>query len=507
MNFGFLSILPPVVAVLLAVRYKNVLLALFAGVYVGSVIKVGYNPITGLTSLFKDVLFVEVAQSSHGALLVMMTFIGGFVAVVTQSGGAAAFAEKAASLVKSRMMTQVAAWVGGIVIFFSDSANPLLLGPIFQPIADKMRVSREKLAWIIDSTASPVCILVPIIGWGIFIQSLIGKQFKTLGIQEDPFYTFLAVVPYQFYALGTLMMVPLVALVGYEFSAMYEAEKRTMETGEPMWPDAKPLRPTESIDLPEGTKPTVSMITVPLFVLFITLFGILGPSGFPLVPVKGKVLWSTLSAGYFLGALSCMYLMVKNKQRTAEESLKIFVDGCKNMAHILMILVLAWSLGAICKTLGTDSFIVSICRGTVPTFLVPSLLFVTGALISFSTGSAWGTFAILIPIAIPLAKEVGLSFPLVIGAVLSGGLFGDHCSPISDTTIMSSMGAACDHIDHVKTQVPYACCVASASLIAYIVAGLIDSPWTLVLALTLVVAIVVIAGRLRGKALKMVKEA
>ena len=208
MNFGYLSILPPVVAVLLAVRYKNVLLALFAGVYVGSVIKVGYNPITGLTSLFKDVLFVEVAQSSHGALLVMMTFIGGFVAVVTQSGGAAAFAEKAASFVKSRMMTQLAAWVGGIVIFFSDSANPLLLGPIFQPIADKMRVSREKLAWIIDSTASPVCILVPIIGWGIFIQSLIGKQFKALGIEQDPFYTFLAVVPYQFYAIGTLMTEP-----------------------------------------------------------------------------------------------------------------------------------------------------------------------------------------------------------------------------------------------------------------------------------------------------------
>ncbi len=506
MNAGVLSVLPPIVAVILAIRYKNVLLALFAGVYVGSVIGVGGNPITGLTRLFKDILFVEVADSSHAAMLVMMTFIGGFVAVVTQSGGAAAFAEKAAALVKSRPMTQLAAWVGGIVIFFSDSANPLLLGPIFQPIADKMRVSREKLAWIIDSTASPVCILVPIIGWGIFIQSLIAKQFESLGVKGNAFYTFVEVLPFQFYALGTLMMVPLVAMAGYEFSSMYEAEKRTITTGQPMWPEAKPLRPTETIELPEGSKPTVSMITVPIVVLFVTLFGILGPSGFPLVPVKGKVLWSTLSAGYFLAAMSCMYLMVHHRQRSAEEALKIFVDGCKNMAHILMILLLAWSLGAVCKMLGTDKFIVMMCQGTVPPFLIPALLFVTGAIISFSTGSAWGTFAILIPIAMPLAKDVGLSYALFIGAVLSGGLFGDHCSPISDTTIMSSMGAACDHIDHVKTQVPYACCVAGASLVAYIVAGVLDTPWCLAISLLLVVVTVIVAGRLSGKPLSEVNK-
>ena len=366
-----------------------------------------------------------------------------------------------------------------------------------------MRVSREKLAWIIDSTASPVCILVPIIGWGIYVQSLIGKQYENMGIQKDPFTTFIDLVPFQFYALGTLFMVPLIALAGYEFSAMYEAEKRTIQTGELLWPESQPLRPTEEIVYPKGVKPTISMITVPLLVLFFTLFGLLTPLGFPFKAIDGKILWSTLSAGYFLGAIACMALMVKHNIKTAEESFKTYINGMKDMGTILMILVLAWSLGAICKSIGTDQYIVGLCRGTVPPWFVPSLLFVTGAFISFATGSAWGTFAILIPIAMPLAREVGLSYELVLGAVLSGGLFGDHCSPISDTTIMSSMGAACDHIDHVKTQVPYACTVAGASLAGYVGAGFTDSKWCLALSIILQIILVFVLGKLFGSSTRL----
>jgi Na+/H+ antiporter NhaC len=498
-NYGILSILPPLVAVVLAMKYKNVLVALFAGSFVGMLAVYHWNPMTAVVAVIKEYILVQAADSYNSNLLVMMVFIGGFVGVVTYSGGARAFAEKAVAWISSRARAQVATWLAGILVFFSDSASPMLVGSIFQPITDRMRVSREKLAWLLDTTASPVCILVPFIGWGIYIQGLIQKEYAALNIAESEWTVFLQAIPFQFYAIGALAMVPLVAYLGFEFSAMYKAEKRTRETGVPYWPEANISRVfTDIEEEPGAPKARASMIVVPLVILFACLFGLLVPFGFPMKKVPGPMLRTALCTGYFLGALSCVALMVHFKVKTLKEAYRMYMKGAGEMMFILMILVLAWSLGSVCKTLGTAKYIVSLAQGNIPGWSVPAILFLTGALISFATGSSWGTFAILMPLGIPMAHALGGSLLVSIGAVLSGGLFGDHCSPISDTTILSSMGAACDHIDHVRTQIPYAATVALASLMSYIIAGIFPSSVVLVLAIGLVAVFLAVFGNLWG---------
>lgn len=500
-NYGILSILPPLVAVIVAWRFKNVLTALFLGAYVGTLI-IFKNPMTALVDLVRNFILVQAADSYNSNLLVMMVFVGGFVGVVTYSGGAKAFAGIATGFIRSRALTQVATWAGGILIFFSDSCSPLLVGSIFQPICDRMRISREKLAWMLDTTASPVCILVPFIGWGIYIQGLIRKEFDAMtDIMPEwaalsEWWTFIDVIPYQFYALLALSMVPLVAFLRFEFSGMYKAEKRTLETGQPYWPDAKITADGNSVA--DDVKGRASFIGIPLLVLFCVFVGLLVPLGFPGKPVAGSMLRTALCTGYFLAAMSCILLMVYHKVKTPSESYDMYMRGVKEIVFILLILVLAWSLGSVCKKVGTANYLVAMAKGNVPGWMIPSLLFLTGAMISFSTGSSWGAFAILIPLAIPMAH--GLEAPLLpcIGSVLSGGLFGDHCSPISDTTILSSMGAGCDHLDHVKTQLPYAATVGLASFIGYIVVGMFPSPFVVVLAGFVLVGLMVVFSKKWG---------
>lgn len=495
-HYGFLSVLPPLVAVTVAWKFKNVLTALFAGAYTGTLIMFG-NPVTALVDLIRNYILVQAADSYNSNLLVMMVFIGGFVGIVTYSGGARAFAKLAAGVIGSRTRAQVAAWLGGILIFFSDSCSPLLVGSVFQPICDRMRVSREKLAWILDTTASPVCILVPFIGWGIYIQGLIRKEFDAIGNAASEWHTFIEVIPFQFYALCALLMVPLVAFLRFEFSEMYRAEKRTVETGQPYRTGARITG--DSMGVEDDTEGRASFIGIPLIVLFVCFVGILTPLGFPAKPAPGSMLRTALCTGYFLAALSCVVLMAVAKVKTPGESYNLYMRGVKEIVFILLILVLAWSLGSVCKKVGTAAYIVGLAKGNVPGWVVPSILFLTGGVISFATGSSWGAFAILIPLAVPMAHGLGAPMLVCIGAVLSGGLFGDHCSPISDTTILSSMGAGCDHLDHVKTQLPYALTVALASFAGYVVAGIYPSPLVLGVSVVALAGLLVLFARLWGR--------
>jgi len=494
-DYGILSILPPLVAVILAWRFKNVMAALFVGAYVGVLI-ILKNPITALVELVHSYIFVQAADSYNSSLLVMMIFVGGFVGLVTYSGGARAFAGLATKFIGNRVKAQIAAWLAGLLIFFSDSCSPLLVGSVFRPICDHMKISREKLAWVLDTTASPVCILIPFIGWGIYIQGLIRKEFDAVGNTASEWVTFIDVIPYQFYAICALLMVPLVAVLRFEFSEMYKAEKRTLETGLPYWPGAKVPAEMQESEI-KGGKP--SFIILPLIILFICFVGILIPLGFPAKPVPGAMLRTALCVGYFSGAIACMALMVVNKSKTLGEAYEIYMRGVKEIVFILLILVLAWTLGSVCKKVGTAAYIVEMAKGNVPGWMIPSVLFLTGALISFATGTSWGTFAILIPLAIPMAYGLDAPLHACIGAVLSGGLFGDHCSPISDTTILSSMGADCDHLDHVKTQLPYAITAALASFIAYVIVGFFPSPLILGIAMILLTCLITIFSKLWGK--------
>lgn len=502
MEYGFLSILPPLIAIIMAWRTKNVVLSLFSGAYIGTLI-IFKNPITALVDLLRNYIYAQAMDGGNSNLLVLMFFIGGFVGLVTYSGGAKAFAESATRLIRSRVSAQVATWLGGVFIFFSDSASPLLVGSIFQPICDRMRVSREKLAWLLDTTASPVCILIPFIGWGVYIQGLIAKEYQALGINESEFIAFFKVMPFQFYALGAILMPVLIAFLGFEFSEMHKAEMRTFETGRLFWPNSTPLRPSIEDVLVEkegvGVKPRATFISIPLLVLIVTFIGILIPLGFPTKPIPGIMLRTALASGFFLATLTCIVQLLYFKAKTGKECFDLYMQGIKEIAIILMILVLSWSLGSVCKSLGTAKYIVNMVQGTLPAWLVPGLIFVVGAIMSFATGSSWGTFAILMPLAIPVGHALNAHLLGCIAAVLSGGLFGDHCSPISDTTILASMGAGSDHIDHVKTQLPYAMTVALAAFVGYLVLGFIDSPVSLVVSLVALFLFVVTFGKIWGK--------
>lgn len=501
-HMGFLSIIPALLAIVVAIKTKNVIPSLFLGVFVGAIILVGGNPITGITTMIQDYLFVQLTDSYNAGVLVLLVFIGGFVALMEKSGGAGAFASKVSGFINTRFKAQISSWLGGIIIFFSDLGTPLIVGPIFEPLMDKIKVSREKLAWIIDSTASPVAVLIPFIGWGVYSMGLIQKEFEALGIMESDWTAFIRAIPFQIYSILAVLMVPIVALTGYEFGAMARAEKRVQETGKVYWEGSNPLRKSVGEDI-QNSK--AILIWLPLIILFVTLFGILLPLGFPIKKVPGSAFRTALSTGYLFAALSIMGLMVYNKVKSLSESFSIYIQGMQKMMTVSIILVLAWALGSVGKALGTGNYIVEISQGNVPAWAVPALAFVIGAIVSFSTGSAWGTFAIMLPLVIPMAHLLGAPMYVSIGAVLSGGLFGDHCSPISDTTILSSTGAGCDHIDHVKTQLPYALLNGGVSLVAYVIGGMTGSIAALFIAIIIQVLSIILFSKFKGTKIKNVK--
>jgi Na+/H+ antiporter NhaC len=442
-----------------------------------------------------DYLLIQLTDSYNAGVLVLLVFIGGFVGLMETSGGAAAFAKRVAHIISNRTRAQLAAWFGGVAIFFSDLGTPLIVGPIFEPLMDKLKLSREKLAWILDSTASPVAVLVPVTGWAVYIMGLIQKEYAGLGITESDWTAFVRTIPFNVFSILTVLMVPLVALTGYEFGAMAKAERRTRETGDIYWPGSKPLRPSSS-SLSAASSPI--LVWLPLVVLFGSLVGILAPLGFPFRQVPGGAFRAALSAAYLFAAITLMFLMRRYRVKSFDETIDTYTTGMQKMMTVAAILVLAWALGTVGEHLGTANYTIELIRENVPGWLIPPLVFLVGAVMSFATGSSWGSFAIMLPIVIPMAHALGAPIHASIGAVLSGGLFGDHASPISDTTILSSMGAACDHIDHVKTQLPYALLNAGISLVVFAVAGVTASPAVLVMAVVLLPILYFALARIRG---------
>ncbi|MDF2039892.1 Na+/H+ antiporter NhaC family protein [Cytobacillus oceanisediminis] len=497
-HMGLVSLIPPIIAVILAILTKNVIVSLFSGVYIGVLILVGGRPFEATMEVIGNFIFPQVADSYNAAVLVLLFFIGGFVALMEKSGGGAALASGAIKYINTRAKAQISAWFGGIIIFFSDLGTPLIVGPVFEKIFDKAKISREKLAWIIDSTSSPVAVLIPFIGWGVYIMGLIKKEFELLNINTSEFSTLIQVIPFQFYALLTVSMVPLVALTKLDFGPMAKAEKRVQQTGNLYWPESKPLRKPEDVEGITKNGHAV-LIWLPLLVLFITLSGLLISFGFPFEPVPGNEFRVSLSAAYLFAALSIVVLMIMYKVKKFGEIIDIYTTGMQKMVYVAVTLVLAWSLGKVINEMGTAAFIVEAMKGNVPSFIIPAILFLVGAGMSLASGTSWGTFAIMLPIAIPMAVGLDAHLLVCIGAVLSGGIFGDHCSPISDTTILSSTGAGADHIDHVKTQFPYALINASIALIGFVVAGITGSAFTLILTIVLLIAAVFVLSKIHTR--------
>ena len=491
MDVGIVSIIPIILTIGLAIWTKNVILSLFTGLLCGVLIISGGNPVLALKATIGEYVIPRLLDSYNAGIIVLLVFIGGFVTLLEKSGGAEAFARKVANFIDTRCKTQLAAWLGGILVFFSELGTPMIVGPIFAPIFQKMRISKEKLAWILDSTASPVCVLIPFIGWGVTSMGLIQAEFDKLGITAITDRTaFCKAIPYQIYPILCLCFVPLVALSGREFSAMAKAEQNARQGIFSRLPSED--TPKKNMITNNNVSPLV--VIIPLIVLFVTLFGMLAPKGFPIKQVPGGEFRVALISGYLLAAVTMILLMSHYKVMSIKEGISTYIKGCSKLFDCMVMLILAWALSAVGDVLGTSEFIVSIVQGTVPYWLVPSIAFIIGVVMSFATGTSWGTFAIVMPIAIPMAYHLDASLFVTIGAVLSGGLFGDHCSPVSDTTILSASGANCELMNHTLTQLPYAAICAVVSFFGFMAAAVTESILvTLVCILVMAVVYLVLA--------------
>ena len=470
-HYGFLSIIPPLLAIIISIKTKKVLFALISGLFFGTLVLNHWNVGAAFISIIKDYVFAQIAEPSQAQSLHNLLIIGAFVGVITVSGGSIAFAKKATKKINTKRKSEVAMWLGGIFIWFSDSANSLLVGPVFQGIGDKVKVSREKFAYILDATSSPICALIPIISWGVYIMGLIDSELKALNITNmTSWEIFTGSVPYNFYSWLTLIMVGYIAFTQFDYGPMLKAQRRA-ESGKLLKDGAVPLRNTKEPDLPEGVEPKAMTMTLPLVALLTVMFTIFFMNGFPMKKLEGTTIRVGIASGFVVGGIICILLSLKFKTMTLKKAETAIFDGMKDMVYLMCVMIFAWAMGSVCKNLGTANYIIDLCKDFLNPAFLPLIVFLIGCAMSLATGSSWGPYAILMPIVIPMSYTMGAPLLVTVAAVISGGLFGDHCSPLSDTTLLASMGAACDHMDHFETQFPYALTVAGVCAVLFLIAG------------------------------------
>lgn len=489
------SLIPIVCALVIAISLRNVIVGLFIGLFIGVLQINGLSLLSGISILVKDHLVPQVTDSYNAGVLVLLAFIGGFVALMESSGGGAAFAARVTRYITTRLRLQLSVWTGGVIIFFSDLGTPLIVGPAFRPLADSMKMSRAKLAWIIDSTASPVAVLVPFIGWGVYIMSLLEQQFQSLQIDTSDFAALISAMPYQFYAWLAVLAIPVMAFTGAEFGPMRRSEQRALQPGtDNLAAPSGSDKPAESAGIAVSNA-RASFIWMPLLVLGIVLAWTLVPLGFPFGRVSGADFRAGLSTAYIAAGLCLLILMAVHGARTVMDSVREYLNGVGRMTQVAIMLLLAWALGDLLAVLGTDVYVAAVASQTLHPALLPVMIFAVSCLISFATGSSWGTYAIMIPLTLPAAVAIGAPLEVCIGAILSGGLFGDHCSPISETTILAATGAGCDQFEHFQTQLPYALGNGILCLAGFLIAGSVASPWILALLILAQVTLMTVLGR------------
>lgn len=515
MEFGVLTLLPPVVAIILALISRNVIPALFAGVWLGATMMNNWNPFMGLYASFSDFIIPSVGDPWSATVLIYCGLFGVLIVFLQKTGGAQAIATAISGKVKTVRGTLGSTMLFGLIVFFDDYFNALTVGSVMRSVTDKMRVAREKLAYVVDSTSAPISLLAPVSTWVVFVMGLIGAQYAELGISESEYMTYIFTIPFNFYSILTLVLVAIMIFLKWDFGPMAQAEYRARTTGKLMRDDAEPPSDDEmtGVEMAEGYTPKMRNMIIPLVVLI----GMIPPlflwtGGYPekdFVTAFGEADGATsILIAAFVAGLVAMVMGMQQKLYSFKEAMSLIVSGFRSMVLVYIILALAWSIGSVTTELGTADYIVDLAvQNTLPAF-VPVLLFFIGAIVAFTTGTAYGTFAILIPIAMPLAATMDISMYLAIAAVFSGGIFGDHCSPISDTTILSSAGASSDHIDHVNTQIPYAITAGISGIVAFFTAGLTNSAvLSLIIGLVVLVILVFILNKMWGKPIPKEYEA
>lgn len=503
--FGAYTLLPPLVAILLAFITRNVVFSLFIGIFVGTfmVNVTTSNIFIAFYNAFVDMsakMVGSLADSWNAGIVLQVLTIGGMIAVITKMGGPRAIAEKLAKRAKTPASAQLYTWIMGFFIFFDDYANSLVIGPIMKPVTDKLKISREKLAFIIDATAAPIAGLALISTWVGYELSLIKDAYTVIGQPEiNAFGIFVETLPYRFYNILMLGFVFFSAITLREFGPMYKAATRAHHKGHLTNPETASslMNQENSFMMPkEGVSYSIYNAIIPIVVLIVVaivgfyLNGVssLDESALKVVqenPYSFAAIREAFGAAdasvvifeaALLSSLVAIAMGLKQKIFSIHEAIETWIHGVKALVITAVILILAWSLSAVMKELGTASYLVTLLSDSTPQFILPTIIFVLGSIISFSTGTSYGTMGILMPLTIPLANAVGIQtglegvdlhnyIVLNVGAVLTGAIFGDHCSPISDTSILSSMASSCHHMDHISTQLYYAVFVGIVAIV------------------------------------------
>lgn len=490
-HYGLLSLLPPVLAIVLAIFTRQVYVSLLVGIFIGwwiindGNIWLGFlETIQGLVDVFAD--------AGNTRTIMFCALVGALIVFIQRSGGVEGFILKVQKLLdkyearksgNARVIVQFLAWLTGVLIFVESSISVLTVGTLYRPIFDKLNIPREKLAYIADSSSAPSSILIPFNGWGAFIMGLlVASGFS------NPFATMMQSMVYNFYPLLALLLALVIIFSKRDFGAMAKAERRATEQGKVIADDAIPMVSNEltNIEPIENIPYRARNMIVPILIMVIMMPIMLTYTGWSaLTSEMSSDAWLTkisFAIGNGSGSTSVLVAVVISLLASMifyliqgiikmNEMVDLTIKGIAGLMPLALLMLLAFAIGAVCKNLGTGTYVASIASETVPNGMIPFLVFVLSCFIAFSTGTSWGTFAIMIPIAVPLAQTMEVNVFMAIAAVMGGGVFGDHCSPISDTTILSSMASASDHIDHVRTQLPYALFAGGLAALMYLVIG------------------------------------
>ncbi len=470
----FWSLLPAIIAIGLALITKEVYSSLFIGILCGGLLYSGFSFEGTITHVFNDGIVASVADAYNVGILVFLVILGTLVSIMNKAGGSKAFGRWASKRIKSRSGAMLSTMLLGVLIFVDDYFNCLTVGSVMRPVTDENRISRAKLSYLIDATAAPVCIIAPVSSWAAAVSGF---------VEDGGFSLFIKAIPYNYYALLTIVMMIVLSLARFDYGPMASFERNAIENGD-LFSGKRDESEREELVVTE--KGRVIDLVFPIIVLIIScVVGMIYSGGFFSGEGVGFVKAfsdSDASVGLMLGSgftliVTVLYFLFVRRTLSLSELMKSLPEGFKSMVGAILILVLAWTLKAMTDSLGAKEFVAGVVERSAGGFKVflPAIIFLIGCFLSFATGTSWGTFGILIPITLavfPLSDPLGV---VCVSACMAGAVCGDHCSPISDTTIMASAGAQCDHVVHVSTQLPYAMTVAAVSFVTYIIAGIIPN--------------------------------
>ena len=491
-EYGFLSLLPPVIAIILAIRTKQVYVSLLFGIWLGWVIIDDYDILQGSFDTVQALVDVF-KEPGNTRTIMFCALVGALIIFIQRSGGVEGFIRHVNRLLEhyeqrqsgsNRIIVQLLAWLTGLLIFVESSISVLTVGALYRPVFDKLKISREKLAYIADSSSAPSSILIPFNGWGAFIMSLL-----VLEGFDDPFATLLRAVGYNFYPILALILVLVVIFSRKDFGPMRAAERRVRERGELLNEGAQPMISDELTDVQTvaGAKPRAYNMVIPIVIMVLMMPVMLAVTGWESAVAERAGDSFMDQAFYAIGQgsgstsvliaviTSTLFAMVFYRVQGImgwKEMIDLTLKGISGMMPLALLMMFAFAIGAVCGELGTGQYVADVAKAWLSPNFVPFIVFLVSCFIAFSTGTSWGTFAIMISIAVPMARGMQADVYMTVAAALGGGVFGDHCSPISDTTILSSMASATDHIDHVRTQLPYALTAGGAAALLYLIIGL-----------------------------------